>query len=154
MDEYDKRVRMDTSEGNGGKRRKEDALAQERQSERKRDREKEERRKEKERASNINGKFNRRLVRAVSSDARRVSRAPEVNQCCSTLSSRSDLQKQKRLGRVSFSCILLLKNVQFVVNPLPLHGLLTLFLVTAQVSRNFYVAYLLNYCCRNLYLFS
>ena len=32
-----------------------------------------------ERASNINGKFNRRLVRAVSSDARRVSRAPEVN---------------------------------------------------------------------------
>lgn len=35
--------------------------------------------KKRERASNINGKFNRRLVRAVSSDARRVSRAPEVN---------------------------------------------------------------------------
>ena len=48
------------------------------QSENKRDKERE-REKERERASNINGKFNRRLVRAVSSDARRVSRAPEVN---------------------------------------------------------------------------
>ena len=34
------------------------------------------------------------------------------------LPSRSDLQKQKQLRRVSFSCILLLKNVQLVV-PLP-----------------------------------
>lgn len=34
---------------------------------------------------NINGKFNRRLFWSVKSDARRVTRVLEVNQCCSTL---------------------------------------------------------------------
>lgn len=75
MDEYDKRIRLKNGGGERSERggeREASVRVWERQSENKRD-------KKRERASNINGKFNRRLVRAVSSDARRVSRAPEVN---------------------------------------------------------------------------